>query len=358
MNICDYIEWRGDLSFEADPFCEADALIFAWLSYYPAEKLMLTMEQMESLTLKSLYEIHLQQIGEIKDMNVKLNINPTDSGIYLLKLAALSDRFGSVRVLRFRTMFSQEDNTQFAAFTYEYLPRQIAISYRGTDGSVTGWREDFMMCCSDAIPSQHLAREYLEAEDPEEECRAVDRYIEDAGGIDLMLLGIGMNGHIALNEPGENFDHGTHIVELSETTKSVGQKYFSKEMQLSRGITLGMRQVFGAKKVILQAGGKAKAQIISQLYAVRPQISMPASVLALVEDGVVILDKDAAGEIDEEIRQEIGADSLGYLSVESLRESVKDAHIDLCDGCFTEHYSAEVPTHFFVDKYANKINRK
>ena len=60
----------------------------------------------------------------------------------------------------------------------------------------------------------------------------------------------------------------------------------------------------------------------------------------------------------EEIRQEIGADSLGYLSVESLRESVKDAHIDLCDGCFTEHYSAEVPTHFFVDKYANKINRK
>ena len=60
----------------------------------------------------------------------------------------------------------------------------------------------------------------------------------------------------------------------------------------------------------------------------------------------------------EEIRQEIGADSLGYLSVESLRESVKDAHIDLCDGCFTERYSAEVPTHFFVDKYANKINRK
>ena len=146
----------------------------------------------------------------------------------------------------------------------------------------------------------------LEAEDPEEECRAVDRYIEDAGGIDLMLLGIGMNGHIALNEPGENFDHGTHIVELSETTKSVGQKYFSKEMQLSRGITLGMRQVFSAKKVVLQAGGKAKAQIIAQLYAARPQISMPASVLALVEDGVVILDKDAASEIDEEIRQEIG----------------------------------------------------
>ena len=186
MNICDYIEWRGDLSFEADPFCEVDALIFAWLSYYPAEKLTLTMEQMESLTLKSLYEIHVQQIGEIRDMNVKLNINPTDSGTYLLKLVAESPRFENVRVLRFRTNFSQEDNTQFAAFTYEYLPRQIAISYRGTDGSVTGWREDFMMCCSDAIPSQHLAREYLEAEDP-------SRYDS------VLLCGHSKGGNIAMH---------------------------------------------------------------------------------------------------------------------------------------------------------------
>ncbi len=59
-----------------------------------------------------------------------------------------------------------------------------------------------------------------------------------------------------------------------------------------------------------------------------------------------------------EIRQSIGADSLGYLSVESLRETAKDAKIDLCDGCFTENYAAEVPTTFFVDKYANKIKQK
>ena len=59
-----------------------------------------------------------------------------------------------------------------------------------------------------------------------------------------------------------------------------------------------------------------------------------------------------------EIQQSIGADSLGYLSVESLRETAKDAKIDLCDGCFTEKYAAEVPTTFFVDKYANKIKHK
>ena len=60
----------------------------------------------------------------------------------------------------------------------------------------------------------------------------------------------------------------------------------------------------------------------------------------------------------EEIQASIGADSLGYLSVESLHKSVESAGISLCDGCFTEHYAAEVPTTFFVDKYANKIKNK
>ena len=59
----------------------------------------------------------------------------------------------------------------------------------------------------------------------------------------------------------------------------------------------------------------------------------------------------------EEIRREIGADTLGYLSVESLRETASGANIDLCDGCFTKQFSAEVPTTFFVDKYANKIHK-
>ena len=60
----------------------------------------------------------------------------------------------------------------------------------------------------------------------------------------------------------------------------------------------------------------------------------------------------------EEIRQEIGADTLGYLSIESLRKTAEGANIGLCDGCFTKQFSAEVPTTFFVDKYAKKIKNK
>ena len=138
----------------------------------------------------------------------------------------------------------------------------------------------------------------LDTEDLEAECKKVDQYIHEAGEIDLMLLGIGMNGHIALNEPGENFDYGTHIVQIQETTASVGQKYFTKEVKLTRGMTLGMRQVFDARKVVLQAGTKKKAAIIAKLYKTRPQIAMPATVMALVRDGLVILDRDAASEIE------------------------------------------------------------
>ena len=142
----------------------------------------------------------------------------------------------------------------------------------------------------------------LDAEDLEQECRDIDEYIEKAGNIDFLVLGIGMNGHIALNEPGENFDYGTHIVSLSETTKSVGQKYFSEAKVLTRGMTIGMRQVFAAKKVILQVSGKAKADIIEKLYKTRPQIAIPASVMSLVDDGVVVIDKDAASKIGEFIK--------------------------------------------------------
>ena len=59
----------------------------------------------------------------------------------------------------------------------------------------------------------------------------------------------------------------------------------------------------------------------------------------------------------EEIKDTIGADSLGYLSIESLRKTAAEADVSLCDGCFTEHYAAEVPTNFFIDKYAKKIKK-
>lgn len=134
----------------------------------------------------------------------------------------------------------------------------------------------------------------VHAQDLEEECRRIDGIISSRGGIDLMLLGLGMNGHLGLNEPGGDFEDYAKVVNLSETTMHVGQKYFSGPMKLTRGITLGVHHMFEAKKVILQVSGKAKQDIVKKMYDSQPTQELPGTVLKLLPGGLVVLDEDAA----------------------------------------------------------------
>ena len=139
----------------------------------------------------------------------------------------------------------------------------------------------------------------IHAEDLDAECKRIDEIIFAHGGIDLMLLGLGMNGHLGLNEPGGNFDDYAKVVELSETTMQVGQKYFSGPMKLTRGITLGVHHMYEAKTVILQVAGPAKSQIVEKMYRTPPTDKLPGTVLKLLPGGMVILDKAAAQGIME-----------------------------------------------------------
>ncbi len=133
----------------------------------------------------------------------------------------------------------------------------------------------------------------VHAEDMEDECRKIDEYIWANGGIDLMLLGVGMNGHLGLNEPGSPFDMYTRVVELSDITKRVGQKYFSHETKLTGGITVGIRHMFDTRQVILQVSGEHKRNIMKELYESRVTESLPASVFKLLPGGLVVTDKAA-----------------------------------------------------------------
>ena len=139
----------------------------------------------------------------------------------------------------------------------------------------------------------------IHAEDLEKECARIDNIIRQHGGIDLMLLGLGMNGHLGLNEPGGNFEDYAKVVELSETTMSVGQKYFSGPMKLTRGITLGVHHMFETKQVILQVSGAAKQDIVEKMYRSQPTDQIPGTVLKLLPGGKVILDRAAAARIEE-----------------------------------------------------------
>lgn len=123
----------------------------------------------------------------------------------------------------------------------------------------------------------------------EEECERYDSLIYQMGGIDLQLLGIGLNGHIGFNEPDIRFEKTTHIVELDESTIQANARFFQNADEVPRqAITMGIKSIMHAKKVLLIAGGHEKEEIIKKaLYGpITPDV--PASILQLHPDLTVI----------------------------------------------------------------------
>ncbi len=127
------------------------------------------------------------------------------------------------------------------------------------------------------------------AENYAEECSAYDKRIADMGGIDLQLLGIGLDGHIGFNEPDKCFEKSTHVVDLHESTIKANSRFFASEDQVPRqAVTMGMLSIMQAKKILLVASGKAKREILDKAFfgPITPEI--PASILQLHPDITVI----------------------------------------------------------------------
>lgn len=137
-----------------------------------------------------------------------------------------------------------------------------------------------------------------------EVCREYDKVIESTGGIDMQLLGIGMDGHIGFNEPANHFECNTHLVKLAESTIDVNQKFFDcREDVPKQAYTMGIKPIMQAKRVIMIASGKQKAGILKAAFdgPVTPRI--PASILQLHADFTLIADEDALCEMKAEKKQ-------------------------------------------------------
>ncbi len=127
------------------------------------------------------------------------------------------------------------------------------------------------------------------AVDLAEEGRRYDEHIAKLGGIDLQLLGIGLDGHIGFNEPDKYFVKSTHVVDLHESTIKANSRFFKNEDEVpKRAITMGMVSIMQAKKILLIANGKAKRDILEKAFygPITPEI--PASILQLHPDITVI----------------------------------------------------------------------
>lgn len=133
------------------------------------------------------------------------------------------------------------------------------------------------------------------AEDMEAECVGYDKNIRDLGGIDLQLLGIGGNGHIAFNEPDGELVVGTHVTGLTESTIEANSRFFDSIDEVpKKAITMGLGEIMKAKSIILIASGKGKAEAIAKLFSGKITTKSPATLLAVHNDVTVIIDEQAA----------------------------------------------------------------
>ena len=130
--------------------------------------------------------------------------------------------------------------------------------------------------------------------DEGKECKRYENLIQDKGGIDLQLLGIGHNGHIGFNEPGAIFEASTHCVALTESTIQANRRFFDREEDVPRkAYTMGIKAIMQAKRILIIVSGEEKAQIVQKAFngPITPEV--PASILQLHKNLTLIGDEAA-----------------------------------------------------------------
>ncbi|MCJ8007449.1 6-phosphogluconolactonase [Lederbergia wuyishanensis] len=178
------------------------------------------------------------------------------------------------------------------------LDEWVGIS-RDSEGSC------YQMLNKDLFSLLQLEKDQIEffdgtSQNLQEECARIDHFIEN-NPITFSLMGLGMNGHIGLNEPGSPVLNNSSIVKLSETTKTVAQKYFDQPTHLEEGITLGLKQIINSKRVVVAITGEHKAEIVKEIIE-NQEAKLPAQELLGYDHIDFYLDADAAKYIKKGAR--------------------------------------------------------
>jgi len=147
------------------------------------------------------------------------------------------------------------------------------------------------------LPRAHAHAPHATATDLDGACLRYERAIEAAGGLDLCLLGIGPNGHVAFNEPGSAFDSRTRVVELADDTRAAAAAAFGAEAVPAFALTIGIATILSARRCVLLAYGAAKADVVARAVESAPSPELPASALQRHPGVTVILDAAAASRL-------------------------------------------------------------
>jgi len=148
----------------------------------------------------------------------------------------------------------------------------------------------------------HISQEKIcffngRANDLDKECDNIEKFIQQHGTIDLAILGIGLNGHIGMNEPGTSPALRSHVTELDPLTKKTAQKYFKEQTEITTGITLGLATLMEAKHIFLLISGAHKANIVKRILEEEASAQLPGTLLRSHPGLTIYLDAGAAALI-------------------------------------------------------------
>lgn len=130
------------------------------------------------------------------------------------------------------------------------------------------------------------------AKNIEEETKKYDEKIDELGGTDIQILGIGSNGHIAFNEPNDYLTAGSHLTNLAESTINANSRFFNSIDEVPKtAITMGLGQIMKSKKILLLATGENKAEAIKEVLSGKITTKNPATMLQMHRDVTLIIDK-------------------------------------------------------------------
>ena len=159
--VYDYITWRGDLSFRAAPFCEVDSLILSMLSYLDMKDIVPAPGEEGELSVWAASKAFLERNPDPKATKMGVLI-PKDI-VKMMKAMRSTKRFGTLKMSGFVNVIDPETELQFSAVTFLLGNGTAVVTYRGTDDTLVGWKEDMNMCFLPVVPAQLKAVEYLTA---------------------------------------------------------------------------------------------------------------------------------------------------------------------------------------------------
>ena len=169
--------------------------------------------------------------------------------------------------------------------------------WKGMDGSDEGSCRDHLnhqLFNPLSVAEQRICFFDGRAKDIVSECQRVEDFIQQFERINVAILGIGVNGHIGMNEPGTPASLRSHVADIHPTTQQIGQKYFKEPRQLDKGLTLGIATLLEAKHLILLASGESKAKSVYEMLHAPKSEEMPATLLREHTNLLIYLEKEAA----------------------------------------------------------------